>query len=876
MATQPQLAVKIITNTAELIANLNAGKGAIESYGPSIAKMQETWARNSAQVVEKAATITAAMKDIGVSTLSAGDAAKSLKTLDAALLQLKQSGQPVPPLMQETADKLRAVGDAAKVGVGSGTSLLGTLTKLGGAVGIAFSVGSIVQFGKSVFETAGKINDMASQMGISTDAVQGFKEAAELSGSSLDAVGTAIGKMNANLAGGDKATVKALKDAGLGFNDIRSMKPEDAFLAIADAIQKIDDPMKQVEVGRKLMGKGFDELLPAMKEGFRGVSDAASKMSKETIKALDDAGDAWQRLSNKAVIVSGGLIAATMDLGKSVTSSGKSVWEYARNSLLFGAGAAGNIAVAMNDVATATTNTAKAQTVVAPTIHKTAEELAAAAAASKKYADAFNSMFAKFSGGSATADMKMLDAVFRKMADSGQLTAKQIDAMTKEAMKLKDEGATLTPTLQQMAIVTGAWGVSLSKGSIDVKELGTQIEVLTPKLSKAWQMMNKPIEFGINSLKDELAGLMVRSPADMLKDVLGSRPKASLFGTLFGDSAQIGQDLAATIVGAFQGGGSAIKSAISGLGSSVMGNLGKSLVGTVDAAGPLFNSALGKIFAGALPVVGSLIGPLAGAIWNKLFGTAGRDTKLDMAKAAFGSVEEMQKQLLTLGGEQYNKLWKQFSEVGQNNKGQAVAAIEAITAALAKQKEKTDAVAASAAASAAAQQAALDAISAKYSEKISALESEYKSLSDSVSKEAAEEFMGIVETQERARMDQIAAEKKAQEIMRDAEIAAKQETFDQVLAAGKDTYDELRRIFGKGLDIPSRFIPPRGSADDYDYGYVPSGAPRYSGGGGGGGGIRASQGSGQIVIQNHVNLDGRALARNQVQYIPSALARAGR
>jgi TP901 family phage tail tape measure protein len=283
--------------------------------------------------------------------------------------------------------------------------------------------------------------------------------------------------------------------------------------------------------------------------------------------------------------------------------------------------------------------------------------------------------------------------------------------------------------------------------------------------------------------------------------------RRSFWGNLFGSPALMGQQLAGTIVGAFQGGGSAVQSAVGQIGSSVAGRIGESLT---KEGGPLFNKALGSVFAGALPVVGSLIGPLVGKLWGALFGTEGRDTKLQMAQQIFGSVEEMQRQMVATLGEEYHRLWKQFSEVGQNNKGQAVAAVEAIVAALDRQKKKQEEIADAAKKSAEAQQEALDAISAKYKTKIDELEQEYKSLSDSVAKEAKEEFMGLTEMRERERMQQIDGEIAAQKAMRDAEIAAKKETFAETLQAGEDLDTKLRDMFERGYKIPLRFNFPDG------------------------------------------------------------------
>src|SRR3954463_9613460 len=58
-------------------------------------------------------------------------------------------------------------------------SMLGGLTKGLGALGIAFSATAVIGFAKDVLDTAGNIKDLSQAMGISTDAVQDFKLAAE-------------------------------------------------------------------------------------------------------------------------------------------------------------------------------------------------------------------------------------------------------------------------------------------------------------------------------------------------------------------------------------------------------------------------------------------------------------------------------------------------------------------------------------------------------------------------------------------------------------------------------------------------------------------------------------------------------------------------
>jgi predicted DNA-binding protein YlxM (UPF0122 family) len=288
-------------------------------------------------------------------------------------------------ITQQAFDQARK--DLASVGQESQKTnqLLGSLKNGLGALGIAFSAQSVIGFAKSVFDSASEIHDLSEQLGISAEAVQGFKFAAEQSGSSLEAVGIAITKMNKNLATGDSSTIQALNSVGLKFDDIRNMKPEDAFLAITDAIQKIPDPMKQIEVGTALMGKGFAELLPGIKEGFRAAADGANKMSNDTVDSLEAAQDAWGKLANAVTIASGEIIAASISVGKEVTSSWQSAAQFALNWMTFGAGAAATMA----DLSQATKKTAADINLsLPPAVHKTKEELDAAEKAAKKHAEA--------------------------------------------------------------------------------------------------------------------------------------------------------------------------------------------------------------------------------------------------------------------------------------------------------------------------------------------------------------------------------------------------------------------------------------------------------------------------------------------------------
>jgi len=259
--------------------------------------------------------LTRAIQNIGgASKLTAAEQEKVNRQLTTAIEKYRALGQQAPAAMlalqKATAGATTATGGLSTKMVALG-SALGSF-----AANLAMQgISSIVSLGASALESAGQIADMSKRLGISATAVQGFQFAAEQSGSSIEAFGTAINKLNINLAGGSKSTIAALDDLHLKLSDLRAMKVEDAFLAVADALAKIPDPMERARLGAELMGKGFADISPAIQNDLRKTADSASKMSDETVAALDEAGDALDRFGRDATVIAGGVVGALYRMG---------------------------------------------------------------------------------------------------------------------------------------------------------------------------------------------------------------------------------------------------------------------------------------------------------------------------------------------------------------------------------------------------------------------------------------------------------------------------------------------------------------------------------------------------------------------------------
>jgi tetratricopeptide (TPR) repeat protein len=287
------------------------GEGA-DKVGKKLERMANEF--SGRKVVQDAAVMVRAIEEIGgASRLTAQELQRAGAKAEEAIAKMKVLGMEIPPGLQKIATaaqdaqaKLQALGEKApdlkKVTTETSalnskqTELIGTLRNVAGAFGIAFSVQAVVGWVRGVVEAAGAIDDMAGKLGISTDAAQRFSFAAQQSGASMGDVESAIVTLNKSLAGGGNSTVGALSALGLAFEDIRQMAPEEAFVAIAEGLRQIPDPMLQTQLAMELFGRSGAQLLPAIKDGFVEIGKAAPVAADWAIKAIDDWSKQWDDL----------------------------------------------------------------------------------------------------------------------------------------------------------------------------------------------------------------------------------------------------------------------------------------------------------------------------------------------------------------------------------------------------------------------------------------------------------------------------------------------------------------------------------------------------------------------------------------------------
>lgn len=213
----------------------------------------------------------------------------------------------------------RATGEASRQAGIMGSSM----GALGRSILAAFAVERVVSFGTQIVTTAGQVKGLSDRTGTGTQALQAMGYAAKMSESNIQAVASAISDMSRNLVSGNAGAVGALNQLGLSHRTLMAMRPEQAFLEIADAVKAIKDPMVQADTWSRIFGKGALELLPAVKAGFRETAAEAERLglviSERDIAALDDMGDAWDRVALRAKAATAGMLSDVFRIGSSIS-----------------------------------------------------------------------------------------------------------------------------------------------------------------------------------------------------------------------------------------------------------------------------------------------------------------------------------------------------------------------------------------------------------------------------------------------------------------------------------------------------------------------------------------------------------------------------
>jgi lambda family phage tail tape measure protein len=179
---------------------------------------------------------------------------------------------------QQAVDQLRTTMDRLD---GTVSKVRGAFMALGGAAVLTGFVGVI----KGAIDTADKLNDMRQKTGIAVEELDALGLAAQLNGTTLDAVSGALGKLAKNMseaAGGSREASATFAQFGISAQELRSgsITTTDALAKIADKISAMPDGWEKAAAAQKVFGKSAAEIIPLLNAGGDAIRDAGTELDR--------------------------------------------------------------------------------------------------------------------------------------------------------------------------------------------------------------------------------------------------------------------------------------------------------------------------------------------------------------------------------------------------------------------------------------------------------------------------------------------------------------------------------------------------------------------------------------------------------------------
>lgn len=287
---------KALKDNKALIGKLQADQAAIAktnvAYKTQVAELktlQRAYSAAGGQDDKLSAKISKKQKQVNQTNAKLSEQRKGLQSLG---ISLKKAGIDTANLTSAEkrlemqlgkTQKLAKLKDKTFSALGSGVSklkyaALGAAAAVGAMGTAAFtSVNSFARHGDNVAKTADKL-------GMSTDALQKLRYAAERTGVSTQTLDMSMQRMSrriAEAANGTGEAVSALQELGLSAVELNNAKPDKALGLIADRLEKVTNHKDKMRIAMKL----FDSEGVALVNTLRGGSKALTQLGDEAVKA---------------------------------------------------------------------------------------------------------------------------------------------------------------------------------------------------------------------------------------------------------------------------------------------------------------------------------------------------------------------------------------------------------------------------------------------------------------------------------------------------------------------------------------------------------------------------------------------------------------
>jgi hypothetical protein len=198
--------------------------------------------------------------------------------------------------------QVEKAGQEVNRGIGGIGSVLGSLTGGIVALGAGLSAAGLVAFAKSAIDAADDMRDLSQRTGVTVENLSRFDQAAKMSGTSIESVGSAMVKLSRGLsaaaATGAGPAADALKTLGISAVDAagRLRGADEVMLEVSDRFAQLPDGAQKATLAVQLFGKSGAELIPLLNEGRQAIEGLDASMSSAFADKADEYNDSLTAL----------------------------------------------------------------------------------------------------------------------------------------------------------------------------------------------------------------------------------------------------------------------------------------------------------------------------------------------------------------------------------------------------------------------------------------------------------------------------------------------------------------------------------------------------------------------------------------------------
>lgn len=208
------------------------------------------------------------------------------------------------------------------------------------AIGAGAAVAGLSALVTSSMDAMDAASDLSQQLGTTVGNLTALQHAANLTGSSAEALGPALQKMNINLSeastkGGTAA--EAFTKLGLDANKLKEMDPSLAFVEVADALSKIPNSSDRAAAAMDIFGKGGINILNTLGAGKGTLQDLMKEAERlgVSFNEIDAAkiGEAKDQMDRLGAVMQGVGNLLAIEVAPVITELSTQFLDWANNSI---------------------------------------------------------------------------------------------------------------------------------------------------------------------------------------------------------------------------------------------------------------------------------------------------------------------------------------------------------------------------------------------------------------------------------------------------------------------------------------------------------------------------------------------------------------